>query len=73
MQQIDLEPKKHSHLYEMKPISRWWLLLVAAMCLLALFNNGLTEWRSWALLFFGAMFGFALIFVFPRYWLSRLE
>lgn len=73
MPQIDLQPSKHSHLYELKPISRWWLLLVLALCALALFNIGFADWRGWAALFFGTMLGFALIFVFPRLWLSRLE
>ena len=71
--QIDQDARRHSHLYEVKPASRWWLLLVIALCALALFNGGLSDWRSWALLFFGVMLGFAVILVFPKTWLSRLD
>lgn len=73
MREIDLEPKAHSHRFELKPMSRWWLVLVGALCLLALFNNGLADWRSWSLLGFGVMLGFAVIFVFPKTWLSRID
>lgn len=73
MKQIDQDPREHSHLYELKPISRWWLLLAAGLAVLALFNAGLADWRSWALLFFGALLLAILVLVFPRYFLSRRD
>lgn len=71
--QIDQEPRRHSSSYELKPASRWWLVPAVAFCLLAIFNIGMTDWRGWSVLFFGVMLGFVLIFVFPKFWLSRLD
>lgn len=70
--EINLEPRDHSHLYELKPMSRWWLVVVLCLCALAAFVNGLEKVATWALLLFGAGLGFALILVFPRHWLSRI-
>lgn len=73
MKQIDLDPKKHSHLYELKPMSRWWLVLVVALASLGVFVNGVANPATWFLLMAGGFIGFALILVFPKTWLSRLD
>lgn len=72
MPQIDLEPRKHSSSYELRPMSRWWLVVAIAMCLLGAFVNGFWRAETWGLIFFGAILGFALILIFPRFWLSRI-
>lgn len=71
--QIDLEPNRHSHLYELKPMSKWWLLPIVAFGALCLSALGWTNVQAWACLFAGAMFMLALLLIFPRYFLSRRD
>lgn len=73
MPDIDLEPRKHSHQYELKPISRWWLVVPAFSILLGGVANGVQNPTTWGLLFVGALSMLICLLVFPRYWLSRLE
>ena len=71
--QIDLEPRKHSHLYEIKPVSRWWLVPILAYIATCLTVMGWSNWQAWACLFAGALFMALLVMVFPHYWLSRRD
>lgn len=71
--QIDLEPRKHSHLYEIKPMSRWWLVLCLALSGIAVAANGWDRAETWALLFMGWAIGLATLLIFPRTWLSKLS
>lgn len=73
MPQIDLEPTKHSHLYELKPLSRWWFAFAVLLCLGAAFINGFSKPETWALVVAGGFLcGFAFL-CFPRYWLSKIN
>lgn len=71
--QIDQDERRHSHLYELKPMSRWWLALLACLWALGIAVNGFFNPGTWYLLLMGTFGGFALILVFPKYWLSRLD
>jgi 4-hydroxybenzoate polyprenyltransferase len=71
MPEIDLEPRRHSSSYELKPMSRWWLVFLAAMAGLFIYANGIDRPISYLLVFLGVLLGFAAVLVFPRYWLSR--
>lgn len=71
--QIDLEPHEHSSSYELKPMSRWWLLPPLGMILLALAVGGLTNEVTWGAALGGVILGFCLILAFPKYFLSRLD
>jgi hypothetical protein len=73
MPDLDLEPRKHSRSYELRPMSRWWLVLATGLVLVAAAANGLTNPTTWALLFVGALAMTLLILVFPHYWLSRRD
>jgi len=71
LKQVDLEPRRHSSRYELKPMSRWWLLPSGLLSALSAYLNGLDNVATWGLLFFGALFMLTLLMVFPGYWLSR--
>jgi hypothetical protein len=71
--QIDQEPRQHSSSYELKPMSRWWLVFALVMCVGAAFINGFTRPETWALIFMGAMVCGFCILCFPRYWLSKIN
>lgn len=71
--QIDLEPRKHSHLYELKPMSRWWLAPIVAYIGVCLSVMGWANWQAWSCLLAGALLMLALLLVFPHYWLSRRD
>lgn len=71
--QIDLEPRKHSHLYELKPMSRWWLVVPVGGVILGAYVNGFQDPSTWALIFLGALLMALLILIFPRYFLSRRD
>lgn len=71
--QIDLEPRDHSSSYELKPMSRWWVLVAAALIIVAAYANGFTDPVTWALVVFGALLMLALLMAFPRYFLSRRD
>jgi hypothetical protein len=73
MPQIDLEPRRHSHFYEIKPLSRWWLSVPVAMVLLGAYLNGFWRAETWGLVFFGGMLFAAVLLCFPRYWLSKIN
>lgn len=71
--QIDLEPRKHSHLYEIKPMSRWWLVLCLGGISLGVAVNGWDNFATWFLVLLGWMLGLATLLVFPKTWLSKLD
>ena len=71
--QIDLEPRSHSHLYEVKPMSRVWFIPVLAFVAVCIVANGITNPISWSLLLSGIFFGWALVATNPKKWLSRLD
>lgn len=71
--QIDLEPRKHSHSFELKPWSRWWLLFPLGGIALTTFANGWDDPVTWSLVFCGALLMAFLVLVFPHYWLSRRD
>lgn len=73
MPDLDLEPRKHSSSYELRPMSRWWLLPSGALLCLNIYLNGVGNVQTWGLAFFGALFALTLVLVFPRYWLSRRD
>lgn len=73
MHEIDLDPRKHSRLYELKPMSRWWFVLIAFFVLLEIWAIGLTNIYAWGAAFFGVMLGFAIILCWPDKWLSKLD
>lgn len=69
--QIDLEPRRHSHLYEIKPMSRWYLAVPIVALALGIWLNGWDRAETWGLIFFGGMLFGLLPMVFPRQLLSR--
>jgi Na+/H+ antiporter NhaA len=71
--QIDLEPRAHSHLYEVKPMPRWLLVPAFALAALGVLVNGIANPASWYLLMMGIFVGFTLIATNPKKWLSRLD
>jgi hypothetical protein len=73
MPEIDLDPRKHSKSYELKPVSRWWFVIIAVMLLLEIWAAGFTSIFSWAIAFFGVMLGFAILLCWPQKWLSKLD
>lgn len=71
--QIDLEPRSHSHLYEVKPMSRWWFALSAFFGALCMFVMGFTNGMAWACMVAGAMITAFAVLCFPRHWLSKTK
>ena len=71
MPEIDLEPREHSSSYEIKPMSRWWLVLVLALAALAVIGSGAFEARTWAVFFCGMMVAAAAVLCFPRTFLTK--
>ena len=71
--QIDQDERRHSHLYELKPVNRLWLLPPIGLALLGLGIGGFDNPSTLAALVGGVGIGFALILAFPKYWLSRLD
>lgn len=73
MPQIDLEPKRHSHLYELKPMSKGWLALCGALAVLGIVVNGWDNPATWFLLMIGWGLGLATLLTSPKTWLSKLD
>lgn len=71
--QIEADPRSHSHLYELKPVSRWYLVAITPFLVLGVYLNGFFNVATWFLLFFGALFGFANILVFPHIHLKKMD
>lgn len=71
--QIDQEARRHSHLYELKPMSRWWLVLALVLTVVGVAGNGWQNPSTWFLVFCGWMIGFAMILTNPQKWLSKLD
>jgi hypothetical protein len=73
MPDLDLEPRRHSHLYEVKPMSRWWLVIAASFAVLMVYLNGVGNLWSWGLLFSGVLLSWLVIAAFPKTFLSKLD
>lgn len=71
MKNIELGARQHSHLYELRPMSRWLLVPALVMLVLGIWLNGWDRVETWGLIFFGGMFFSLLPMVFPRQLLSR--
>jgi hypothetical protein len=69
--QIDQDERRHSHLYELKPMSPWLLLPPLAMLVLSVLLNGLGRVETWGLIVGSGLFCSLLPMVFPRQLLSR--
>lgn len=68
---IDLDPRKHSHLYELRPMSPWLLVPVGSLLVVGILLNGPTNPVTWGLVVFAGAFFSLLPMVFPRQLLSR--
>lgn len=73
MKQVDLEPGRHSHLYEIKPLSRWWFVAAIALFCFAAFWSGLTRPETWLVGLTAAFVCAFALLCFPRYWLSKIN
>lgn len=73
MPEIDLKPDEVREHYDVKPMSRWWLVGAAALVGLQAYGNGIDRPATWGLVLFGVAFGFALILCFPRHFLRRRD
>lgn len=71
MPDIDLEPRHHSSNYEIKPMSRWWFVLVLALAALMVLIAGLFEATTWAVFFSGMLVAAAAILCFPKFLLTK--
>ncbi len=71
MPEIDLEPRRHSSSYELRPESRWWLVLVSVFALVMAWASGFFEARTWAMFVAGALVAASLLLSFPNYFLRR--
>lgn len=71
MPDIDLEPHRHSHMYELRPLPRRLLIPTFLMLCLAIWLNGAWRIETWALVVFSGLFFGALPVTFPRQLLSR--
>ena len=68
---IEADSRQHSHLYELRPMSRWLLVPPAAAIALGAWLNGFDRLETWGLVFFGGLFFSLLPMVFPKQLLSR--
>ena len=73
MKQVDIGPRKHSHLYEIKPMSRWWLAVLIPYAALGIIINGPANPATWALLVAGFLIGMAWLLIFPRLNLTKRD
>lgn len=73
MQQIDLDPRKHSSTYELKPMSRWWMVYMLALTGFATYVNGWDNAGTWFLLVTSWALGLATLLTNPQKWLSKLD
>ena len=72
MKQIDLDPRRHSHLYEVRAASRWALVPIVGFLGLGIWRIGASDPFVWCTVFFAAASGFALPVVFPRFFYEKL-
>ena len=71
MREIDIEPRDHSSLYEIKPMSPWLLAPAVGMLALGIWLNGWDRPTTWGLIIGAGFFFAGLPMVFPRQLLSR--
>lgn len=70
---IEANPREHSSSYELKPMSRWWLVLAWALAALGILVNGWANPATWFLLMIGWMMGLATLLTNPKKWLSKID
>ena len=68
---IDQDERRHSHLYELKPMSRWFLIVILALSSLGVYANGWDNPVTWFLLLMGWGLGLATLLTNPQKWLSK--
>lgn len=73
MPDLDLEPHEVRERYDVKPVSKWWLVLSAALVSLQAYINGFDKFTTWGLILFGMGLMATLILVFPRHFLRRRD
>lgn len=71
MPEIDLEPRKHSSAYEIKPESRWWLVAALVFAAVMALASGFFEARTWAMFAAGSLVTTYAVLCFPRIFLKR--
>ena len=71
MPDLDLEPRRHSSSYELKPESRWWLVLVGIFAAVMAWASGFFEATTWAMFVAGALVAGYAILCFPHILLKR--
>jgi len=71
MPEIDLEPRRHSSSYELKPESRWWLVASIALALLMTWAAGFFEATTWAVFLAGMIVAVNAVLCFPQFFLSK--
>lgn len=70
---FDLEPQEVRERYDVKPMSRWWLVPPIGGILLALYVTGFDNVFSYGLVLFGMLLMAALVMAFPRHFLRRRD
>lgn len=69
--QIDLEPRQHSSSYELKPMSRWWLVLAFAFAGAMALASGVFRAETWAMFMAGAIVTTFAVLCFPKTFLTK--
>lgn len=68
MKEIDADPRSHSHLYEIKPMKRRWILPPIGLVVVGAYLGSLGSWELAALssTLGGLGVGFGLLLCFPK-------
>lgn len=69
--QVDLDPRKHSHQYEIKPMSRRWLVAALAFAGSMALASGIFIATTWAMFFAGAIVTTFTVLCFPKTFLTK--
>lgn len=69
--QIDLEPHSHSSSYELKPESRWWLVVSLVFAGVMALASGIFSAATWAMFLAGALVSGYAILCFPHVFLKK--
>lgn len=71
--EIDMDRRAHSHLYELKPMSRWWFVFGLALATVGAWVNGFDQPTTWFLLMCGALVAAFAVLCFPRLTLTKRD